>query len=88
MNADISIFERVLQKVKIFFLKFSMEYFLAEPPRKQFLASHCQTINFRTLTMIFQYIAEVYFVITITFRRRATPARWRAALAIWRAIPA
>ena len=88
MNSDSYIFDTVRQKVKIFSFKFTTEYFLAEHKRKQFIASSFQAINFRTLTMKFRRLAEAYFVIAVTFRRRTESAIRRTVSAIRRTEPA
>jgi len=99
MNADSYISDIVRQKVKIYYSKFIIEYFLATHQRKQVFASSFQTTNFTTLTIKSLNLAKACFVIADTFRRRAestirraTPARrrvestmCRASLAIRRA---
>lgn len=85
MNSDSYIFDIVRQKVKIFFSKFTTEYFLAAHQRKQVFASSFLTTNFTTLTIKSLNLAEAYSVIADTFRRRAVSTIRRASSAIRRA---
>jgi len=85
MNSDRYIFDIVRQKVKIFFSKFTTENFLATHNRKQVFVSSFLTTNLITLAINNRYLAEVYFVIVDTFRRRAVSTIRRAASALRRA---
>jgi len=85
MDSDSYIFDKVRQKVKIFFSKIITEYFLAAHQWKQVFASSFQTTNLITIAINKRYLAEACFVIVDTFRRRAVSTIRRATSARRRA---
>jgi len=81
MSSDSYIFDIVMQKVKIFFSKFSKVTFLAKHQRKQVFVSSFLTTILITTEINNRYLALAYSLIAYAFRWRAESTIWRATSA-------